>query len=89
MFTCSHDEKKAEKVPATPLAVQAGWFMLGALLLSFDICILTITAAGLLFWSGRQLYQRLQVTMCCLKSRRSAMQRGENARPCFSSDALV
>mgnify|MGYP001552608888 CR=1 FL=1 len=89
MFTCAYDEEKAAKVRATPLAVHVGWFLLGALLLSFDICILTITAAGLLFWSGRQLYQRLQATMCCLKSRRSAMQRGENARPCFSPDALV
>lgn len=89
MFECAHDEQKATKVRATPLAVQSAWFLLGALLLSFDICILTITAAGLLFWSGRQLYQRLQMTMCCLKSRRSNERRGENARPCFSSDALV
>ncbi len=89
MFECAHDEQKAAKARATPLAVQSAWFLLGALLLSFDICILTITAAGLLFWNGRQLYQRMQATACCLKSRRSAMQRGENARPCFSSDALV
>jgi hypothetical protein len=89
MFVCAHDEEKTVKARATPLAVQVAWFLLGALLLSFDICILTITAAGLLFWNGRLLYQRLQMTMCCLKSRRNAMQRGENTEPCFSSDALV
>ncbi len=89
MFSCALDEQKAAKVRATPLAVQAAWFLLGTLLLSFDICILTITAAGLLFWSGRQLYHRLQAAICCLKSRRSAMQRGKSAKPCFSSDALV
>jgi hypothetical protein len=89
MFACAHDEEKAAKLREKPLAVQVGWFMLGALLLAFDICILTITAAGLLFWSGRQLYQRMQMAMCCLKTRRNAMQRGEKARPCFSFDTLV
>ncbi|MGD8557766.1 MAG: hypothetical protein PVH32_08470 [Chromatiales bacterium] len=89
MFACAQNEEKAVKLRSTPLAVQVAWFLLGALLLSFDICILTITAAGLLFWSGRQLYQRLRIAMCCLKSRSSAMQRGENAKPCFSFDALV
>ena len=55
MLACAQNEEKAVKLRSTPLAVQVAWFLLGALLLSFDICILTITAAGMLFWNGRQL----------------------------------
>ena len=56
MFVCAHYENKAAEVNETPLAVPVAWFLLGALLLSFDSWLLTLTAFAMLFISGKALY---------------------------------
>jgi hypothetical protein len=89
MFVCAHFEKKAEKESDTPLAVPFAWFLLGALLLSFNTWLLTLTGIGLMLWSGRSLYFRARMAFCCMKAVRRAEERGETMEPCFRLSALV
>lgn len=89
MFVCAHYEKKAAEVNETPLAVPVAWFLLGALLLSFETWLLTLAALVILFKSGRNLYFRARMAACCMKEYRRAKERGENREPCFSISALA
>ena len=85
MSVCAHYEEVARKVRQIPLAVPVAWFLLGTLLLSFNVLLLTLAGIGLLLWSGKNLVFRSRLTLCCLKKRRKALERGERPAPCFES----
>ena len=89
MFVCAHYEKKAAEVNETPLAVPVAWFLLGALLLSFDVWLLTLAALFILYKSGKSLYFRARMTACCMKEYRRARARGELREPCFSINTIA
>ena len=89
MFVCAHDENTAAEVSETPLAVPFAWFLLGALLLSFDGWLLTLTGLVLMVRSGKSLYLRARMAACCLKAARRAYAHVEKAEPCLGFEALV
>jgi hypothetical protein len=89
MFVCAHYENRTAEVNETPLAVPFAWFMLGALLLTFDGWLLTLAGLLLMLRSGKSLYIRARLALCCLKAARRAEARGEKYEPCVGFEALV